>query len=115
MSFDNDARMTKRSIREGHAAAQQPRSQIEQSLTGSADHFREFQLNMLETLRVHSDCMFDLARQLVTAGSLMELSGIWRNFAEQQIKLFQKRTGEFAPLSQEVAKKQWSRPRPQLL
>jgi hypothetical protein len=104
MVFNQAARMTEQNLRKGEATTEQSLSQVEQTLTASVDNCRDFQLKAIEILRAHTDSAFDLTQELIAAKSPTELFEIWRSFAERQVNILQKQTGEFAAISQEVAK-----------
>lgn len=68
-SFDQGAGVARESLRKGQAATQQGLDQMGRSFSASFDSLRDFNLKMINMMRVNAEASFSLAEGLVTAKS----------------------------------------------
>jgi len=101
-SFDQGASVARDNLRKGEAATQQGLDQMGRSFSASIDSLRDFNLKMINMMRVNAEASFDLAEGLVTAKSSTDAYERLKNFAEQQVQTLQKQTQELTSLTQAV-------------
>ncbi|MGB6446515.1 MAG: phasin family protein [Xanthobacteraceae bacterium] len=102
-SFDQGAGVARESLRKGQAATQQGLDQMGRSFSASFDSLRDFNLKMINMMRVNAEASFSLAEGLVTAKSSTDAFERLKSFAEQQVQTLQKQTQELTSLTQTVA------------
>ncbi|MGA8319549.1 MAG: phasin family protein, partial [Xanthobacteraceae bacterium] len=85
------------------AATQQGLDQMGRSFSASFDNLRDFNLKMINMMRVNAEASFSLAEGLVTAKSSTDAFERLKSFAEQQVQTLQKQTQELTSLTQTVA------------
>ena|SRR5277367_2099297 len=101
-SFDQGASVARDNLRKGEAASQQGLDQMGCSFSASIDSLRDFNLKMINMMRVNAETSFDLAEGLVTAKSSTDAYERLKSFAEQQVQTLQKQTQELTSLTQAV-------------
>ena len=101
-SFDQGASVARDNLRKGEAATQQGLDQMGRSFSASIDSLRDFNLKMINMMRVNAETSFDLAEGLVTAKSSTDAYERLKNFSEQQVQTLQKQTQELTSLTQAV-------------
>ena len=102
-SFDQGASVARDNLRKGQAATQEGLDQMGRSFSASFDSLRDFNLKMINMMRVNAEASFDLAEGLVTAKSSTDAFERLKSFAEQQVQTLQKQTQELTSLTQTVA------------
>jgi hypothetical protein len=100
---DKVAKATQEAFEKGTSSVEEAGREIEQSYSAAAASFRDFNLRLMEMVRVNSQATCDFAQEISTAKGPSEALALWSSHAHKGFGMLTDQFKELTALGQKIA------------